>query len=204
VIQRRDPRALGWFTLALLLHLGVFLLLRSQGQPRRAPAAVERPPLLVRLLWPAERPRIALPVEKPVPPPRALAVPSLRSSSNAPAPSIGIATPEAATGTAQAAPSPPASPGTAAPLVLTLPPQAASAPRPMRESALNDPRSNTRQTYSERFAATLGTDLSERVTPIEGGRIVRRGSSCTIVMDSRASTIDPYGPKWPSAAKSCD
>ncbi|MED5618884.1 hypothetical protein [Ideonella sp. BN130291] len=202
MIQRRDPRALGWFTLVLLLHLGVFLLLRSQGLPRRAPAAAERPPLLVRLLWPAVQPRIAPPPDKPVALPGAVAVPSLRSAPAAPPAAVSTPAPEAATGTA--APSPPAPPGTPGPLVLTLPPQAASAPRAMRESALNDPRSNTRQTYSERFAATLGTDLTERVTQIEGGRIIRKGSSCTIVMDSRASTIDPYGPKWPGAAKSCD
>jgi hypothetical protein len=187
--------------LALLLHgTGWWLLRAPPGQaPRERPAPQQRP-LMLRLLWPPPAP--ARPA--PLPPVRR----TTERASPRPAPQAITSPAETETPTS---PSPiaqdtgPAPQPEPRPLVLTLPPEAASAPRSTRESALNDPRSNTgRLSYSERFAATLGTDRTERVTPLNGGRRIRRGTSCIEVMDSRASQIDPYGPKWPGGVRSCD
>ena len=207
MIRRRDARPAAGLALAVLLHLLALGLLRWQGgaAPREGPAVTQQP-LSVRLLWPAPPPRAAAAPAAPAHPaarPRATSR-SVHEPSIGPgaitAPAERGTSPEPAAISAAAAPAPP----TSAPLLLSLPARPASAPRPTREQALNDPRANTRMGYSERFAATLGTNLSERVTTLNGGRRIRQGSSCHEVMDSRASQLDPNGPKWPGAVKGCD
>ena len=204
--RRPDPRPAVGLALAVLLHVLGLAVLQWQGRgAARERPAVQQRPLSVRLLWPEPAPRAEAPVARE----RAArsAAPANRAAAvqSAPAPAAITALPAApgATSPAEAAPAP--EPAASRPLLLSLPARPASAPpRPVREEALNDPRSNTRQSYSERFAATLGTDLTERITPLNGGKRVRKGSSCYEVMDSRASQIDPYGPKWPGAVRSCN
>jgi hypothetical protein len=193
--------ALVAMALVLLMHGAGWWLLRSLPNARHRDAtASSQAPLMLRLLWPepekptaarAAAPTTSTPVRRPT-----VVLPQHTVTPSPQAISVQPAEPPASAVAADTAPHP---------LVLTLPPQAASAPPSARERALNDPRSNTAtKGFSERFAATLGTDQTERITPLNGGHRMRRGSSCYDVMDSRASQIDPYGPKWPGGVSSCN
>jgi hypothetical protein len=79
------------------------------------------------------------------------------------------------------------------PLNLRLPDTAASAPPTMGSQAINDPRVVTRRSFSERFAATLGTDLTIHEDRLNDGSMrVRQGTSCAIVKESAAARLDPF------------
>gem|GEM_PF-4004505 len=94
-----------------------------------------------------------------------------------------------------------------APLNLTLPANSASAvPRSMVNAALNDSRSNTRLTHSERFAAMLGTNTDRIEERMAEGMRVREGTSCALVYESRAAVVNPFnqvGVPMPKLAKPC-
>ncbi|HJW11579.1 MAG TPA: hypothetical protein VJ598_07325 [Albitalea sp.] len=77
-----------------------------------------------------------------------------------------------------------------APLVLVPARAASAAPRSLLDAALNDPRSNTRRSASERLSDALGTDrVEERIA--DGVRVRYRGQ-CVLVHDSRAGGLDPF------------
>lgn len=205
-IERRRGRGL---LLAAAVHLGLLALLHGQLRPpaRIAAPAAEPPPLVVRLLWPqeaearvtvltpptaahaaAERPTpAAAPVERPVVPPQPAGQPVPQA--------ITLAVEPAASA---------ASSAREAPLNLALPAQIASAPPSVRSQALNDPRTNTRRSYSERFAATLGTDQTPYEEALPGGRRFRKGNQCLDAYESQSAKVDPFGPPKPNVVRSCN
>ena len=195
--MRSDGRSAG-LLLALVLHAGLLGGLAWRWRAPLAPATPEHPPLMLRWLSPppasAERP---VPAARPAQP-----GPSERRSSTREA--IHAPPVKAAD---RAAPEPAASPPDPAPtaLNLALPADAASAPPSLRGRALNDPRVQPRPGYSERFAATLGTDttLHEDALP-NGGRRFRQGTACVETRESLSAQTDPFGGSKPKIARSCN
>jgi len=177
---------------ALALHALVVLLLmwQSAQAPATRRAAEPMARVSVRLLnarAPAADRAVARPVTPEVAPrhraPRAITqpTPALRGNPAEPVPPVR---PDETVATTPAAP---------APLVLTLPKSAASAPRSMVDAALNDPRSNSgRMTPGERFAATLGTNTEVIEERMAEGIRVRKGNTCVILRESRASALHPF------------
>ena len=80
--------------------------------------------------------------------------------------------------------------------------------RSLLDAMLNDPRSNTHQTFAERLADKLGTAHPERVKErMANGMRVRQGSSCVVVRESRASAQDPFNQsvrQMPRLVEACD
>ncbi len=92
-------------------------------------------------------------------------------------------------------------------LILTLPPQAASAPR---NPALTDPRTNTaRQTLEEKMAEALDGTVHQQVQA-DGSTIRRRiGNECVDLHESRAVKLMPdveflrYAPRAAGPSYKC-
>lgn len=191
-MNRRVGAAAGVVTLAL--HVLVALLLMWQTAARKAAPPVKR--VSVRLLaLPA--PPVKSSPSRPITPesssPRFSARtntrPAPQRQDTAVAPSLAAPAAPGESPTSTPASNASASP----PLVLTLPASAmASMPRSMVNAALNDPRSNTRLTPSERFAADLGTNTDRVEERIVDGIRVRQGNSCVLVHESKGAAIDPF------------
>jgi len=194
-----------WVTPALVLglHLLLFLglqwgLRRANDKPLPVPASIEffLPPL-ARLPPP---PKQAM---KDVRRPIAISRPAVAAFTSAP--DDDAALPIVNVAPSPAAPAPADAPR--ARLSLTLPPQAASAPR---NPALTDPRTNTaRQTLEEKMASALDNTVQLQVQA-DGTTIRRRvGNECVDLHESRAVQLMPdvdflrYAPRAAGRAYKC-
>jgi len=194
--------------LALLVQAALLLLLQLDRSPTRH-APQEENKLLTLLLFAPRPPQLPPRAKQQDPrttPKPSSAQPAITlapvAESTAPAPSMTA--PSAAAVTAIAAP--------AAPLNLSLPPQH-SASGPRGESAvsraLNDPRSNSAKRTVEFAVADAAGTLPVEVqdsTDGTGARLIRQGSKCTRVRESRARMLNPMdeGLKGtPSTAGAC-
>ena len=190
--------------LHLLLVLGLQFGLQSglrqaQDRPLALPASIAffLPPLARQTPAPKEKKEVALR-------PAAISRPTAAAVSGAlpvaaALPAVTVTPPTPVTAAAAEAPR--------ARLVLTLPPQAASAPR---NPALSDPRANTaRLTLEEKMASALDNTVHQQVQA-DGTTIRRRvGNECVDLHESRAVQLMPdvdflrYAPRASGKAYKC-
>jgi len=194
--------------LALLVQAALLLLLQlDRSRTRHAPPEAAK--LLTLRLF-APRPPEAPPKTRPLDARKAQ-----QPGSAQPAFAVAPAAESAAPAPSMTAPSAIAVTAIAAPLVplnLSLPPQrAASGPRgeSVVSRALNDPRSNSAKRTVEFAVADAAGTLPVEVqdsTDGTGARLIRQGSKCTRVRESRARMLNPMdeGLKGtPSTAGAC-
>ncbi|SEL83768.1 hypothetical protein SAMN05216359_1196 [Roseateles sp. YR242] len=156
-------------------------------------------------------PRDGRPTRAPVPPVTVLAPPALT-----PAPQRTTSLlPDAASIDAPASPTTaapaPGQAGTASTLRLTLPPRAASSPRPesMMDQVRNDPRAHTEaRTMEHRMADAMGTlpIVVQSSTSGTGSTVIQQGSKCTRVYENRIKSLHPMDDRLkdaPSVAGNC-
>lgn len=201
-----------WGSAALVLALHLLLVLglrfglqsglqRARDKPLALPASIEF------FLPPLARQQPAKEKNQEARRPTRISRPTAAASTDATA--VGAAPPSLPALTVT--PSPPAAAATTdaprARLILTLPPQAASAPR---NPALSDPRTNTaRQTLEEKMASALDNTVHEQVQA-DGTTIRRRvGNECVDLHESRAVQLMPdvdflrYAPRAAGPSYKC-
>jgi len=193
-----------WVTPALVLGLHLLIVLGLQWGLRRAnekpvalPASIEffLPPLARQQPAPKEKKEDARR-------PTVISRPTVAAVEgtpvvDAPLPAIAAVT----------SPTPAPNEAPRARLILTLPPQAASAPR---NPALSDPRTHTaRQTLEEKMASALDNTVQLQV--LADGTTIRRrvGNECVDLHESRAVQLMPdveflrYAPRAAGRAYKC-
>lgn len=209
----RPPRRPLWVLAVLAAHLTVLLAWRQAGGPLRPPQptpSAESPALW--WLWPAApAPRDAT-AARPSPtdlaprrptrqadvhataaisPPSAMPAPAATAPADALTAPASTLRPPAPEGDTAASPRADA-PGTAT-LQLALPRRPAASAPPPASWATQDARVHRPLSAGERFAATLGTDLTLRTQALnDGGQRLQRGSGCVEVRPARESQINPF------------
>lgn len=193
---------------ALLVNGAWLLLLQLQRPP---PGAAPSRLIALRLL--AEKPQVVPPERSREPRPRSVP----RAAVAVPMPEVPVPAPEAAAPAAPpAVPAAPATtvavPGRPEPLKLGLPPaRPASGARgeSMLGQMLNDPRANSAKRTVEYAVADAAGTLPVTVsnsTDGTGAKLIRQGSKCTRVTESRVSMLNPMDERargLPSMAGAC-
>lgn len=159
---------------------------------RPAPVAEPSRPLPTRTPAPRLPPTAAARTAMPAAPPREPAVVDRTPASDAAPADRSAAITPSTTG-----PAPPANgAGPAlrpAPLQLALPRRPPASEPPPAAWATQDPRVATPRSAGDRFAATLGTDLTLKVQPLNGGgQRFQQGTGCVEVRPAREAQINPF------------